>query len=335
MKRIIPLLLLVIILCGCSVSSTYSGSFFAMDTYMTITVCGNNPEKAVKKAEARVKKLDEAFSAHNKKSGVYKLNKNGSAELEPDAVELLSLALNNYRITDGAFNPAMLSVTELWGFPDKNYKVPSENEIKSALKNVKPEKITVKNNTVKLNNKGMKIDFGAIAKGYTSDKLIDTLKKEGIKSALVNLGGNVAVLGGKPDGSDWAVAVENPDKKGSYLATLKIRDKSVITSGGYERYFKKNGKVYHHILNPKTGHPAESSLKSVTIVGENGTYCDALSTALFVMGKEKALRFWAENGLDFDVILYTENGGLFVTEGVSDIINSDFDYKVVKRSDYE
>ena len=156
MKRIIPLLLLVIILCGCSATSTYSGSFFAMDTYMTITVCGNNPEKSVKNAEARVKKLDEAFSAHNKKSGVYKLNKNGSAELEPDAVELLSLALNNYRITDGAFNPAMLSVTELWGFPDKNYKVPSENEIKSAHKNVKPEKITVKNNTVKLNNKGIK-----------------------------------------------------------------------------------------------------------------------------------------------------------------------------------
>ncbi len=336
MKKLIPLFILFIILCGCSFSAdTDSESFFAMDTYMTVTVNDKDSKSAVKYAENEILKLDKILSAHNKNSEIYKLNKNGSGKLSAAALELTEKSLEYSKLTENAFNPAMLSVSKLWGFPDKNYRVPAEKEIKTALKTAKPDKISVKNNTVKLNLKGMELDFGAVAKGYTSDKIIRGLKKRGTESALLNLGGNVAALGVKPDGTEWNVAVENPDEKGNYIANLRIKDKAVITSGGYERYFKKNGKVYHHILNPENGYPAESSLKSVTTVGENGAMCDAFSTALFVMGKEKALRFWAESGLDFDVILYTGNGSMIVTEGIADIINSDLDYKIVKRSDYE
>lgn len=336
MKKIIPLIMLFIILCGCSFpANTTSESFFAMDTYMTVTVNGSNSKSAVKYAENEIKKLDKKLSAHNKNSEIYKLNKNGSKKLSDTTLDVLDEALDCYKLSEGAFNPAMLTVSELWGFPDKNYRVPSENEIKSALKNSKPEKITEKDNLVTLNKKGLKLDLGGIAKGYASGMIIKKLKEMKINSALLNLGGNIAALGSKPDGCAWTVAIENPDKKGNYLVALKVKDKDVITSGGYERNFKKNGKTYHHILNPENGYPAESGLKSVTIIGTSGAYDDAFSTAMFVMGKEKALRFWAKGERDFDAVIYTDKGELLVTEGVSDIINSELNYKIVKRSDYE
>ena len=137
--------------------------------------------------------------------------------------------------------------------------------------------------------KNMKIDLGGIAKGYTSSRVMQIFKDCGVTSGLVSLGGNVQALGTKTDGTDWQIAIENPDKSSDYIGVVSVKDKAVITSGGYERYFEKNGKTYHHILDPKTGYPAESGLKSVTIVSDNGTLADALSTSLFVMGKEDAL----------------------------------------------
>lgn len=334
MNKIIPLVLIILMLSGCSaVSGTYSDSFFAMDTYMTVTVNGKNAEKAVKEAETEIKKLDKKLSAHSESSEIYKLNKNGSAKLSRESADLIKRALKFNKLTDGAFNPAMLGVSELWGFSDKKYKVPSDKELAEALKKVKPEKITVKNNTVDLNVKGMKIDLGGIAKGYTSEKIVTLLKKKGIDSALLNLGGNVQALGSKPDGSGWNIAIENPDKK-SYLGQLAVKDKAVVTSGGYERYFKKNGKTYHHILNSKTGNPAESGLESVTVISGSGTLADALSTSLFVMGEDKAVKFWAKSDKDFDIILYTKGGDLKISEGLADKFKSDMNYTVIKRSDY-
>lgn len=136
---------------------------------------------------------------------------------------------------------------------------------------------------VTLNKEGMKIDLGGIAKGYTSSKVMDIFKENGISSAVISLGGNVQTLNGKPDGSDWRVAVENPADTGSYIGVLSIKDKAVITSGGYERYFKQDGKTYHHIIDPANGYPANNGLTSVTIVSDDGTLADGLSTSLFIM----------------------------------------------------
>ena len=195
--------------------------------------------------------------------------------------------------------------------------------------------VKVNGKKVSLGLKGMSLDLGAVAKGYTSQKITDNLKKRGIDSALLNLGGNVQVLGTKPDGSLWTVAVENPDKDKGYLGTLIIKDKAIVTSGGYERCFKKNGKTYHHILNPENGYPAESGLVSATAVCENGALADALSTALFVMGKGKAERFWADSKESFDIILYTDKKELIISEGLESSFSSDMKYRVIKRSDYE
>lgn len=331
MKKILPLILLIITLSGCGIGShSASDNFFAMDTYMSVTVNGNNPEASVEKIKALVNGLDKKLSAHDKDSEIYKLNENGTAELSEDSLSVLKSAVKYNKLTEGAFNPAMLPVTQLWGFPDKKYRVPKESEIKKALALAKPENIKIDGGKVTLKTEGMEIDLGGIAKGYTSQKIINTLKKNGMESAIVNLGGNVQTLGKKPDGNLWNVAVENPDKGSDYLGQLKLTDKAVITSGGYERYFKKNGKVYHHILDPENGFPSESGLKSVTVISSNGILSDALSTSLFVMGEKKAVKFWRNIKERFDFILYTDSGELKISEGIENSFNSDLKYTVIK-----
>ena len=177
----------------------------------------------------------------------------------------------------------------------------------------------------------MKIDFGGIAKGYTSSRIMQIYKKCGVTSGLVSLGGNVQLLGAKPDGSAWKVAVESPDEDGNYLGILQAKDKAVITSGGYERYFEKNGKKYHHIIDPATGYPAENGLVSVTIVSSDGTLADGLSTSLFIMGEEKAAEFWKAHSNEFEAIFATDDGTIYVTEGLKDSFTTDLDMKVITK----
>ncbi len=327
MKRLLlPVIIVILALSGCTASS-FTDSFFAMDTYMSITVNGRNAEAEVKKSKELIEKLDKTLSAHDKNSEVFKLNKNRKIKLSPDALSTLKSALKYNKLTEGAFNPAMLSVSGLWGFSDKKHRVPEENEIKKALKSARPDKIEINSNFVSFNIKGTKIDLGGIAKGFASQKVIDALKKDGIDSAIINLGGNVQTLGTKPDGSLWTVAVESPDKTGC-LGQLKLKDKAIVTSGGYERYFKKNGKIYHHILNPENGYPAESGLKSVTIISENGAQADALSTALFVTGEKKAVAYWRKHK-DFDFIIYTDKNELKISESIANSFNSELQYEVI------
>jgi thiamine biosynthesis lipoprotein len=165
---------------------------------------------------------------------------------------------------------------------------------------------------------GYEIDFGAIAKGYTSDSLIENFKDNGVQSAIVNLGGNVQTLGTKPDGSLWNVAITNPFSPSEELGIVSIEGKAVITSGNYERYFTDDdGNVYWHILDTSTGYPADNGLVSVTIVGESGTMCDALSTALYVMGTDKAIQYW-KNSPNFGMVLVTNDKSIYITEDLED-----------------
>ena len=177
----------------------------------------------------------------------------------------------------------------------------------------------------------MAIDFGGIAKGYTSSRLMEIFREYNVSSAMVSLGGNVQVLGTKTDGSDWRVAVQNPDGTDDYLGILAIKDKAVITSGGYERYFEEDGKTYHHIMDNETGKPADSDLISVTIISKDGMLADGLSTALFVMGKEDALNYWREHREEFDAILVTKDGEITVTQGIADSFSSERNYDIAER----
>ena len=218
---------------------------------------------------------------------------------------------------------------ELWGFPTKNYRVPSEKEIEEKLKLVGSDKIDFNEETRKISfkNKGMEIDFGGIGKGYITDELVKILTDEKVESAIINLGGNVFGFRKKPDGSLWNIAIRDPNEPDKYMAAIRLEDSAVITSGGYERYFEENGIIYHHILDPRTGKPSESGLKSVSIISKDGTLADALSTSLFIMGEEKAVKYWKENGSNFDILLMTNDNRLLVSAGIKDKVISD-NYKI-------
>ena len=167
---------------------------------------------------------------------------------------------------------------------------------------------------------GAQLDLGGIAKGYAADLLRAQLEKEGVTSATLDLGGDVFVMGRKTDGSDWRIAVKDPADTESYLGVVSAADKFIVTSGVYERYFEENGVRYHHILDPKTGCPAESGLVSVTVLCENGAWADALSTACFVLGPDGALALrddLADQGTDFELILATDDGRVLYTDGLA------------------
>ena len=347
MKKIIILLTCAILLCGCgngnmvkSQKTTqnneqkYTSELFAMDTYMEITAYGDNAKEAVAKASARINELDGMLSTGNSDSEVSKLNSEKELKLSEDVGNIMERSLEISESTGGVFNPAIYPIMQLWGFDTKNYKVPNKKELESTLKNINESKIKYDSKTrvAKLDKK-MKIDFGGIAKGYTSSEVVKVFKNNGIKSGLVSLGGNVQALGAKPDGSKWKVAVQNPDSDESYIGVLEIAGKAVITSGGYERYFEKDAVTYHHIIDPSTGYPAENGLISVTIVSADGTLADGLSTSLFVMGKDKAVDYWRTYSDEFDMILLTDDEQLYVSEGIKDSFTSDRDVNIVEKDD--
>ncbi|MBE6005639.1 MAG: FAD:protein FMN transferase [Sarcina sp.] len=179
--------------------------------------------------------------------------------------------------------------------------------------------------------KGMEIDLGGIAKGYTGDRVGEIFEKYGIESGIISLGGNVQTFGAKEDGRSWRVAIQNPASDVEYLGVLDVEDKAVVTSGGYERYFEEKGVRYHHIIDPRTGYPADSGLLSATIICDEGILADGLSTSLFIMGREEAEKFWRESGLDFEFILEDEKGVLYVTEGIADSLTTDAETVTVQR----
>ena len=303
-----------------------------MDTYMTVTAYGENAEVAVDAAEVEIERLDALLSTGDADSEIAKLNADGNAKLSEDAGYLVERALELYQETDGTFDIAIYPVMEAWGFPTQKYRVPSDREIQKLLKNVNSQKIKInkKTNVVTL-EKNMKIDLGGIAKGYTSQRIAKIYKKDGVKSGVISLGGNVQAIGTKTDGSRWKVGVQSPDDTESMIGAYEAADEAVITSGAYERYFEKDGKTYHHIIDPATGKPSEKDLKSVTIISKNGTLSDTLSTTLFVMGKDKAISYWKEHSKEFNMILVDENNKVYISQGIKDHFSSDSDFTVIKK----
>lgn len=307
---------------------------FALDTVINLKVYGGKRLAVLDRLEERILELDNLLSTGKAGSEVTKLNETGRAKLSATGAYLVKRSLELNKKTGGLFDITIYPLMELWGFPDKNYKVPSDKEIEKALKNVGSDKIIFDENAreISFKNKGMKIDFGGIGKGYITDELVKILTEEEVDSAIINLGGNVFGLNKKPDGSLWNVAIRDPNEPEEYMLVIKIADAAVITSGGYERYFEENGVRYHHILDPRTGRPSESNLKSVSIVSKDGTLADTLSTSLFIKGEEEAIEYWRQNGTDFDIILMTDDGRILVSEGIKDQVLTDrYEVEVIGR----
>lgn len=308
-------------------------SIFAMDTYMEITAYGRHSEAAVQAAVEEIGRLDKLLSTGSDTSEVTILNREKKGKLSADDAYLLKRSIELWEVTDGAFDITVYPLMEAWGFAGKEYRVPSEAEIENLLESVDASKIILEEatETVVLPEQ-TQIDFGGIAKGYTSSRVAQIMKEYGIKSAMFNLGGNVQTVGTKTDGSMWRIAIKSPYDTVPYLGVISIAEKAVITSGGYERYFEENGISYHHILDPATGKPAQSGLVSVTIVCEDGTLADGLSTALYVMGKDRAIAFWREHSEEFDVVLCDEDARLYVTEGLKEYFSSELEYEIISRN---
>lgn len=309
-----------------------SGSVFAMDTYMTITAYGNNGEKGIESAQKEITRLEKLWSVTDEDSEIYAIDHSSGAEVPVSAEteELLKFAIDMHRRTNGALDITLYPVLRSWGFTTGEYRVPDDGEISELLERKGADKITVKNGKASV-PENTEIDLGAIAKGCAGDAAARALKEQGVTSALLDLGGNIQTIGEtKPDGTKWKVGIRDPFGDGS-IGTLTVGECAVITSGGYERFFEQDSVIYKHILDPETGRPAESGLASVTIIGSEGRMCDALSTSLYVMGLDDACAYWRDNG-DFDMILVTDDGGVYVTDGIAERFapNSE-DVTVVER----
>lgn len=308
----------LLFLTGCSAESSpepVQGTFFAMDTVMDFTIYGESG--LIDQSESLITSLESLVSVTDANSELYAINQTGSGTLTGKASSLMEQALEICRRTDGALDLSIYPIVRAWGFTTGSYQVPDEAEIQALLPLVDYRKIQydAATGTVTL-PEGMEIDLGSVAKGYAGQLAAQMLREHGVQSALLNLGGNVQTVGAKPDGSPWQIGIKDPQGEDAMMV-LSVEDQAVVTSGGYERYFEQDGQTYWHIMDPSTGHPADSGLISVTIVGDEGVVCDGLSTALFVMGLEKAADLWAQSG-DFEAVFVTASGEVYITEGLRD-----------------
>ena len=336
MKRFISALLglcLCLCLTACSDGKEKRQTdFFAMDTTMSMTIYGPEGEAVLRQSQQEIQRLEALLSRTREDSPVSVLNRGECVENE-ELSGLLRQAMQLSESVGGSFDVTIAPVVSAWGFTTEAYRVPTEEERSQLLEAVGGEHVNIQENSITL-DPGTGVDFGGIAKGYASDRIAQLWKEQGVSSGIASLGGNIYVCGRKPDGSDWQVAVRDPDGEG-YLGILRLHDSFAVTSGSYERYFVgEDGKIYHHIIDPKTGAPADSGLVSVTVVGSSGTRCDALSTALFVMGAEQAADYWRQQGKDFDMILLDRDGRVQVTKGLEQCFDSEergkYRYEIIR-----
>lgn len=306
------------LLTGCSgapAQEPESATFFAMDTAMDFTVYGD--AALLDEAETLIGSLEEQVSVTDEHSDIYAIDHTGSGSLSGNAAELMEQALELCRRTGGALDISVYPIVRAWGFTTGSYQIPDEETIQSLLPLVDYTQIQYDAATgVVTLPEGMEIDLGSVAKGYAGQLAAQMLRNSGVESALLNLGGNVQTVGAKPDGSPWQIGIKDPQGEDAMMV-LSVEDQAVVTSGGYERYFEQDGQTYWHVMDPSTGHPADSGLISVTIVGDEGVVCDGLSTALFVMGLEKAADLWAQS-CDFEAVFVTASGEVYITEGLRD-----------------
>lgn len=310
MRRFLYIIIVCIAVCLCAGCAQQQAreTVFAMDTVMDLQVWGKDGETALQQSKALLRQLEDRWSATAGNSALGKMNRGEDAGLIEEEQTLLSRVEELALRTDGAFNPKLYRVSLLWGFYNDASYIPAEAELTEALADPA-------------------WDLGAAMKGYAGMQCVRLLEQLEVERALLNLGGNIQTYGEKPDGTPWNIGIQNPDG-GDYIGVVAISGTaSIVTSGDYQRYFEKDGVRYHHIIDPQTGMPARSGLRSVTVICRDGLTADALSTALFVMGLEKSAEFWRGSD-DFEAVFITEEGTVYATEGVR---FSGCDYEVIAR----
>lgn len=301
---------------------------FLLGTYVDIRIYDKGHENTLKKAFALIKELGDKITVNQSGSEIDAVN--DAAGVKPvkvssDVYRLVKKAYEYSQDTSGSFDLAIGPITSLWriGFPDA--RKPSQAEIDEALKLVNYKKVILddKNQTVYLEEKGMKLDLGAIAKGFITDEVVALLKNDGVTTAIVDLGGNVYVLGyssrsTKDKKVDWTVGIQDPNQaRNVTLGQIPEHDKSLVTSGIYERYLKVDGKTYHHLFNPKTGYPFDNDIAGVTIISDKSIDGDGLSTSVFSMGVKKGMKY-VDSLKDVEAVFVTTEGKVYLSSGIKD-----------------
>ena len=328
----------VSIFSGCSNNNNNTSSDYInrkellMGTTVSVTIYDSTDEKILDKIFKKVKELEETLSINENGTLVDKINNAAGIkpiEVDDDTYTIIKKGVEYSKLSDGLFDISIGPIVKLWNIGLPEARVPTQEEINEKLPLVNYEDIELNDEeqTVYLKRKGMMLDLGGIAKGYTADIISDILTEEGVKSAIIDLGGNIFTHGSKVDGSDWKVGIQNPfNTRGNIVATISASNKSIVTSGIYERYIEENGKFYHHILSPFTGYPYENEIAGITIVSDNSIDGDALSTSVLAMGVDKGMEF--VNNIDgLDAIFITLDNKIYITNGLKEnfnLINDEF-----------
>ncbi len=329
---VIIVLFLQIMSTGCSKSSLepINKSAFALDTIINITVYDNKSEKVLEGAVNLIEKYEDIYSRTRQTSELYKLNhriitsipgKDNAFEISDELRDLINYGLEYSRLSDGAFDITVAPITSLWDFKSEQAKLPDEDIIKEAVNKVGYEDVVLDGNVISFKNDNTEIELGAIAKGYIADKVKEYLVSQGVNSAIINLGGNVLTIGHKNNKEPFKIGIQKPfATRNEIISSMDIFDKSVVTSGIYERYFVINDKTYHHLLNPETGYPYDNNLISVTIISPKSVDGDGLSTACFALGLERGLDL-INNLEDIHAFFITSDYEYHYSEGFFNDIN--------------
>lgn len=288
-----------------------------MDTICTINAYDDGSKKLYSQIEKRLEQIDSTFSISNPSSDISKINrlsKSQSLVVSDDTAYVLEVALKTAEISQGAFNPALEELISLWNINSSNPKVPESSLIQKALSCSDWKTIHVNGNTVQVDSDSVKINLGGIAKGFAADEIVEILKTNGVKKAVIDLGGNIYVFGKKSSSLKWNVGAKDPEEPdGDPLIQIKTSETSVVSSGTYERYFVEDSIRYHHIFDPETGYPADKNLTQVTVISRKSIIADVLSTTAFVLGKDKTLElqdvFQKEFSTKIDFI-FVEKGNI-------------------------
>ena len=308
-----------------SISNTY----YNLGTINEVTLYDVNKktgEKILEECGSILMDIDNKMSNTIKSSDVSKINKNAGkayTKVSKDTYYVIKESIEFSNISNDTFDISVGPLIDLWSIGTDNAKVPNKEEIENVLPLVDYSKILLndENISVKLSEENMKIDLGGIAKGYAADKIYDYLKSQNIKSAIINLGGNILTLGSKNNDQPFSIGIQDPTMpRGNSIGNIKVTNKSVVTSGIYERYIEKDNKIYHHMLNPHTGYPFENNLNSVTIVSDESIICDALSTTTFGLGLDNGMKL-IESLDNVDAIFITKDKKIYLSSNLKDKFN--------------
>lgn len=316
----------VLLLSGCTPKNKSTANYLSdtrvcLDTFITITIYGSGDKDILENSFALVNKYQDIFSRTLNYSELYKINSTHEKKIpiSPEMADILRISLEYSEKTNGAFDPTIGVVSSLWDFKADSPSLPGEDRLKKALEHIDYRNISLENEgeqtyLIKKDTSAV-LELGGIAKGYIADRVKEYLESSGIESALIDLGGNILCVGEKTDGSPFRVGVLKPFTDNSYLTVLDVKDASLVTSGSYQRYFKKDNKLYHHILNPSTGMPVDNGLLSVTILTKHSVDADALSTSCFILGPEKGMELI--NSLeDTEAVFVDEDFNLTCSSGL-------------------